>query len=356
VATCFLAGFAPLAVADPLDDAIAGDGLYAVFETSLGNFACKLEFEKTPVTVGNFVGLAEGTKEFRDPRDGQTTTRHFYDGLKFHRVLPGFVVQGGDPRGDGTGGPGYEFADEIDPSLKFDTAGVLAMASAGPDRNGSQFFITLAPALHLDGRHSIFGHVVAGMEVLQSMAKQPRTGPDRSTPVGDIEIRKLRIVRNGDRARAFDAAAAFAQAATMRARREAAKRAAVEAFRAQFAQDESRATRSPSGLRYIVLVTGQGDPPHPGDTISTQCTGYLASDGTRFWSTYDRGQPFRVAIGLGKVIKGWEEAFLQMRPGEKRRLIIPPELGYGAQGNPGVGIPGNATLVFDVELLAIERR
>jgi peptidyl-prolyl cis-trans isomerase A (cyclophilin A) len=351
-----LGGSSPSATADPVDDAVAGDGLFAVFETSLGNFACALDFEKAPVTVGNFVGLAEGTKEFRDPRNGQLTTRRFYDGLKFHRVLPGFVAQGGDPRGDGTGGPGYEFADEIDPSLTFDTAGVLAMASAGPDRNGSQFFITLAPAPHLNGRHSIFGHVVAGMDVVQSMARQPRLGPDRSTPVTDIEIRKLRIVRNGERARAFDAAAAFAQAATMHERRAAAKRAAADAFRAALAQDEARATRSPSGLRYIVLVTGQGDPPKPGDTISTHCTGYLASDGTRFWSTYDREQPFRVAIGLGKVIKGWEEAFLQMRPGEKRRLIIPPELAYGPQGNPGVGIPGNATLVFDVELLAVERR
>jgi peptidylprolyl isomerase len=343
-------------VADPVGDAVAGDGLYAVFETTLGTFACKLEFEKASVTVGNFVGLAEGTKEFRDPRDERMTTRRFYDGLKFHRVVPGFVVQGGDPRGDGNGGPGYEFADEIDPTLKFDTAGVLAMANAGPDRNGSQFFITLAPASHLDGHHSIFGHVVAGMEVLRSMAQQPRTGPDRSTPVGDIEMRKVHIVRNGERARAFDATAAFAQEASMRARREATIRAAADAFRTQLAQDEARATRTPSGLRYIVLATGVGEPPRPGDTISTHCTGYLASDGTRFWSTYDQGQPFRVGIGIGKVIKGWEEAFLQMRPGEKRRLIIPPELGYGAQGNPGVSIPGNAILVFDVQLLAIERR
>jgi peptidyl-prolyl cis-trans isomerase A (cyclophilin A) len=350
-----LLGAASPGAADPVDDAVSPDGLYAVFETSLGNFACKLEPAQAPVTVGNFVGLAEGTKEFQDPRTGQMTTRRFYDGLKFHRVVPGFVVQGGDPRGDGTGGPGYEFADEIVPGLRFDAPGVLAMASAGPDRNGSQFFITLAPAPHLDGRHSVFGHVVAGMDVVLSMAKQPRTGPDRSTPVTDIEIRKLRIVRSGDAAHAFDAAAAFAQEASMRARREQTKRAALESFRAQFAQDEARAVRSPTGLRYVVLATGTGDPPRAGDTISTHCTGYLAEDGTRFWSTYDRGQPFRVAIGLGKVIQGWEEAFLQMRPGEKRRLIIPPELAYGARGNPAVGIPANATLVFDVELLAIER-
>ena len=343
-------------MADPVADAVAGEGLYAVFETNLGDFACRLEPEKAPVTVGNFVGLAEGSKESIDPRTGQPTTRRFYDGLKFHRVIPGFIVQGGDPRGDGTGGPGYVFADEIVPGLGFATAGVLAMASAGPDRNGSQFFVTLGPAPHLDGRHSIFGHVVAGMDVLLGMAKQPRMGADRSIPVSDIEIRKLRIVRNGERARAFDAAAAFGQEASMRTRREAAKQAAVDAFRAQYAQDETRATRTPSGLRFVVVVKGQGEPPRPGDTISTHCTGYLASDGTRFWSTYDQGTPFRVAIGIGKVIKGWDEAFLDMRPGEKRRLIIPPDLAYGPEGNPRVGIPGNATLVFDVELLAVEGR
>lgn len=357
LAAWLLAGLAPAApAADPLGDALAPDGLYAMFETTSGTFACRLEPERAPVTVGNFVGLAEGTKEFRDARTGQAVTRHFYDGLKFHRVLPGFVVQGGDPRGDGAGGPGYEFADEIVPDLRFDTPGILAMANAGHDRNGSQFFITLAPAPHLDGRHSIFGHVVAGMEVLHAMAKLPRTGPDRSVPVSDIVIRKLRIVRTGERARAFDAAAAFAGQAAMKNRREAAKQTAADAFRAQFAADEARATRTPSGLRYVRLASGTGEPPRPGDTISTHCTGYLAQDGTRFWSTYDQGTPFRVAIGLGKVIKGWDEAFLEMRPGEKRRLIIPPDLGYGPQGNPRVGIPGNAVLVFDVELLAVERR
>jgi cyclophilin family peptidyl-prolyl cis-trans isomerase len=281
--------------------------------------------------------------------------RHFYDGLTFHRVIPDFVVQGGDPQGDGSGGPGYEFCDEIDPSLEFDSPGVLAMASAGRNRNGSQFFLTLAPAPHLNGHHTIFGRVVAGMDVLHEMAGQPRMGPDRSTPVTAIVMRKVRIVRTGPVAGMFDAAAAYAREGRACAHQEAARQAAVAAFRTQFEADRARAVHTPTGLEYIVLAPGSGDPPKPGDTISAHCTGYLAKDGTRFWSTHDRREPFRVEIGTGKVIPGWEEAYLDMRPGEKRRLIIPPNLGYGAHGNASAGIPPNATLVFDVELLSVER-
>lgn len=351
-----LAAVSAVAVAaDPIDDATAADGLYAVFETTLGSFACRLEPEKAPVTVGNFVGLAAGTQEFIDARTGQRTKRPFYDGLRFHRVVSGFVVQAGCPRGDGTGGPGYEFVDEIDPSLRHDGPGVLSMASAGRDRNGSQFFITLAAAPHLDDRQSVFGRVVAGMDVLESMTKLPRMGLDRTTPVSEILIRKVRVIRTGDAARAFDAAAAFALQAEVRVKREAAQHAAWVTFHAQLEQDRAQAVRTASGLLYVVLAPGSGDAPKPGDTAVTHCTGWLEKDGTRFWSTRDGGQPFRIKVGTGKVIKAWEEAFLEMRPGEKRRLIVPPELGYGAQGNVRAGIPGNTTLVFDVELVDIER-
>lgn len=343
------------AAGDPIDEATTAEGLFAVFETTLGTFACQLDFRRAPVTVGNFVGLAEGTREFRDPRTGQMVKRHFYDGLKFHRVIPGFVVQGGDPQGDGSGGPGYEFCDEIDPSLVFDAPGLLAMASAGRDRNGSQFFVTLGPAPHLNGRHTIFGQVVAGMDVLQTMARQARMGPDRSTPVTEIVMRKVRIVRTGPAASRFDAEAAYAREGSACVHQEAARQAAAAAFRAQIDADRAHAVRSPSGLEYIVLEPGSGDPPKPGDTISAHCTGYLAKDGTRFWSTYDQREPFRVEIGIGKVIPGWDEAYLGMRPGEKRRLIVPPNLGYGTYGNASAGIPPNATLVFDVELLSVER-
>jgi peptidylprolyl isomerase len=341
---------------DEIANATSAPGLYAVFETTLGDFVCRLEPERASLAVGNFVGLAEGTREFKDPRTGQSVRRRFYDGLKFHRVVADFVVQGGDPHGDGSGGPGYEFIDEVEPTLHFDVAGVLAMANAGRDRNGSQFFVTLAPAPHLDGHHTIFGHVVFGMEVVQSMARQPRTGPDGSTPVTDIVMRKVRIVRTGPAAVGFDAAAAFARQEEIRARHDGERHAAEAAFRAQLERDKASAVHTPSGLMYVLVEPGSGDPPQPGDTISTHCTGYLAADGTRFWSTHDLGQPFRAPIGVGKVIKAWDEAYLRMRPGEKRRLIVPPELGYGDKGNPRAGIPSGATLVFDVELLSVDRR
>jgi peptidylprolyl isomerase len=186
------------------------------------------------------------------------------------------------------------------------------------------------------------------------MAEKPRL-PDRETPVTDIVMRKVRIVRSGPAAQSFDAAAAFARQDEIRAKRDAARNKAADEFRAELQRDEARATRTPSGLRYIIEQQGKGDPPQPGDALSVHCTGWLAADGTRFWSTRDQAEPFRFAMGAGKVIKGWEEAFASMRPGEKRRLIIPPELGYGATGNARAGIPSNATLVFDVELLDIER-
>jgi peptidylprolyl isomerase len=177
----------------------------------------------------------------------------------------------------------------------------------------------------------------------------------RSTPVSEILLRSVRIVRTGDAARDFDAEAAFARQADVRARREAASRAASATFRAQLERDLAQAVRTASGLLYLVLAPGSGEPPRPGDTVVTECTGWLEKDGTRFWSTSDGGAPFRVKVGAGKLIKAWEEAFGEMRPGEKRRLIVPPELGYGAQGNVRAGIPANATLVFDVELVDIER-
>lgn len=168
--------------------------MFAIFETSKGKFKVKLFKDKAPKTVENFVGLAEGTKEFKDPKTGKKAKAKFYDGLVFHRVIDGFMIQGGCPLGNGTGGPGYQFADEFDASLKHDKPGMLSMANAGPNTNGSQFFITVAPTPHLDGRHSIFGEVVEGMDVVYAIAKA-KTGPmDR--PVEPIVIKTLTIERN----------------------------------------------------------------------------------------------------------------------------------------------------------------
>jgi peptidyl-prolyl cis-trans isomerase A (cyclophilin A) len=342
------------AIADRLGDATATDGIYAVFETTLGDFVCRLELHKTPVTVGNFIGLVEGSREFLDPETGKMVKRHFYDGLRFHRIVRGFVVQGGDPKGDGSGGPGYSVCDEIDSTLVFDAPGILAMASDTSDHNGSQFFITLVPAPHLNGRHTIFGHVVSGMDVIETISKQPLQS-DSTRPRTDILMRKVRIVRTGRDAEAFDADAAFAANGDMCQRQAAVREAATASFLAQLAEDEAHATRSPTGLLVLVQHEGNGEPPDDGDVVSFHCTGYLASNGTRFWSTYDRGQPFRVKVGSSRVIPAWEEVSRRMRPGERCRIIVPPDLAYGEGGNPLAGIPQDATLVFDMELLGVER-
>jgi len=170
-------------------------GTYAHFDTSMGKFTIELFESQAPNTVGNFVGLAEGTKEWKDPHTGQAMKdKPFYDGVIFHRVIDGFMIQGGDPTGTGTGGPGYRFADEIIPSLKHNKEGMLSMANAGPNTNGSQFFITLAPTPHLDGRHAVFGQVVEGIDVVRQIGKTKTSKPgDR--PVPDVVMKKVTIER-----------------------------------------------------------------------------------------------------------------------------------------------------------------
>jgi peptidyl-prolyl cis-trans isomerase A (cyclophilin A) len=168
--------------------------LNAHFTTSEGSFTVRLFDEDVPNTVANFVGLAEGTKEFSDPQGGQKVKRPFFDGLIFHRVIDGFMIQGGDPLGTGTGGPGYKFADEFSPKLRHSKAGILSMANAGPNTNGSQFFITLAATPWLDNKHSVFGEVVDGMDVVQKIGKLPTSKPN-DRPVKPITIQSIKISR-----------------------------------------------------------------------------------------------------------------------------------------------------------------
>ncbi len=168
-------------------------GLYAHFDTTEGRFTVRFFEKEVPKTVANFVGLAEGTKEFRDPKTGAAAKRPYYDGIVFHRVIAGFMIQGGDPLGQGYGGPGYNFADEFHPSLRHERAGLLSMANAGPNTNGSQFFVTLAPTPHLDNRHSIFGEVVEGLDVVKKIGKVPTDRNDR--PVKPVVMNTVTIER-----------------------------------------------------------------------------------------------------------------------------------------------------------------
>jgi FKBP-type peptidyl-prolyl cis-trans isomerase len=324
----------PAALAAPAGDAPQvqgplGPGVYANVYTTRGLIVGRLEYEKTPLTVANFVGLAEGTKKHN--REG---VKRFYDGLTFHRVIPNFMIQGGDPQGNGMGGPGYQFEDEIVPSLKHSGPGIFSMANAGPGTNGSQFFITHVATSWLDGRHTVFGRVVTGQDVVDAIQ------------VGD-KIDSIRIVRVGAAAKAFKSDEAAFQA-ILKARVDAANektRAAAAALK----ELEKGSKETPSGLRYVVRREGMGPKPARGTRVKAHYVGKLV-DGTQFDSSRDRGTPFEFNVGSGQVIAGWDEAFLDMRRGEQRTLIIPPHLGYGDAGAGGV-IPPGATLIFDVELV-----
>ncbi|HXY01362.1 MAG TPA: peptidylprolyl isomerase [Candidatus Limnocylindrales bacterium] len=168
-------------------------GTYAVFETSLGNIVCRLFEKEVPKTVENFVGLAEGTREFTNPMTGKKEKRNYYDGLTFHRVIPQFMIQGGCPRGDGRGGPGYSFQDEFHASLRHSKSGRLSMANAGPNTNGSQFFITVAPTPHLDNRHTIFGEVVEGQDVADKISNTARDSMDKPRVPVTMKVRIERV-------------------------------------------------------------------------------------------------------------------------------------------------------------------
>jgi len=308
-----------------------GDGVYAVITTKKGDIVVQLEYQKTPLTVTNFVGLAEGA----------FTGKPFYDGLKFHRVIANFMIQGGDPQGTGSGGPGYQFADEFDPSLRFTGPGVLAMANAGPGTNGSQFFITHVKTDWLNDKHTIFGHVVAGQDVVNAVAQ------------GDT-MDKVTIVREGKDAEAFKPTKAgfdALQAAAAQKAADAAKTAAAQAEQ-QIAHLVTGFTKTESGLYYKVTKAGTGPQPKKGQTIDAHYEGRLV-DGKVFDSSYARKQPLEFSVGVGQVIPGWDEGLLAMKVGEKRTLVIPPNLGYGARGAGGV-IPPNAWLIFDVELVAVK--
>lgn len=307
------------------------NGLYAVIDTEKGKIVVSLEFKKVPMTVANFVGLVEGELNFDSPGE------NFYEGLMFHRVIDNFMIQGGCPKGDGTGGPGYSFPDEFDPSLRHDGPGVMSMANAGPGTNGSQFFITHVKTPWLNDKHSVFGKVVEGQDVVNAIEQ------------GD-KINDIKIERVGEEAQQFKVTKEIFAELVQDASKKAMERRKneIEKVEKEIANRWPKAIKTPSGLQYVVLKEGDGKS-HPkyGQNVTVHYTGTLL-DGRMFDSSVHRGEPATFAVG--QVIEGWNEALQTMSKGEKRTLIIPPELGYGVHGYPGI-IPPNSYLIFDVELL-----
>ena len=326
------------------------DGLYAEIETSKGTIVAQLEFEKTPLTVANFVGLAEGTRHYSKTggKPAAQEGKPYYDGILFHRVIKDFMIQTGCPQGKGTGGPGYRFPDEFDKSLRHTGAGILSMANSGPGTNGSQFFITHKATPWLDDRHSVFGKVIKGSEVVDAIASVQVAAADR--PVEDVSIKTVKIKRVGEKAKAFKGDEAhFAKLrASIKSPAEKNK-AEGEAFLAKVKKEEGVKTTA-SGLAYKVLTEGTGPNPNATDQVTVHYTGKLI-DGKVFDSSVKRGQP--ATFPLNRVIPGWSEGVQLMKKGGKSTLYLPSNLAYGERGAGGV-IPPNATLVFEIELLEIK--
>ena len=334
-----------------------GDGLYAEIETNKGKIILQLEFQKTPLTVANFVTLAEGKN---DMVEAKYKGKPFYDGLKWHRVIKDFMIQGGDPAGDGSGGPGYKFVDELT-DLKHDKPGTLSMANAGPGTNGSQFFITHKPTPHLDGLHTVFGYTIQGMDIVNSIEQN------------DV-IKTVKIVRVGKDAKRFNAPKVFKEyyekaAAAAKAKVAAAAKAKADKL-AFFADAKATGTKTPSGLVYKILKQGAGQKAADGSQVMIDYSGYLEDTAFLFDSSVaqvakDMGNyiaqkdaagaykpiPFKIGTKSG-MIPGFLEGLEKMNPGDKAIIFIPSHLGYGERGAPQGKIPGNANLVFELEMIA----
>ena len=310
------------------------DGLYADIETSKGNIVLQLYFEQVPTTVSNFVALAEGNHPIVDE---QHSGKPYYNGLKFHRVIENFMIQGGDPKGTGSGGPGYQFDDEFSSDLTHEGPGILSMANSGPGTNGSQFFITHVETPWLDGKHSIFGKVSSGLDIVDSVEQE------------DI-IKNINIVRVGEDANNFDAPNIFENYLNNKSKLDDKK---VEAEQEAIKDITKGMKETESGIKYKNTKKGTGDNAKTNDLLSVHYSLQLI-DGSEIDSSFTRGAPIEFTCGVGQVIKGWDEAMQLLNKGSKARLVIPSELGYGSMGAGNGVIPPNATLIFDVELVDIK--
>ncbi len=343
------------------------DGLYAKIETNKGDIIVQLNFEKAPITVANFVTLAEGKNEF--VTNENLKNRPYFDGLKFHRVIPDFMIQTGDPLGTGSGDAGYKFKDEFS-DLRFDKGGILAMANNGPTTNSSQFFITHLETPWLDGKHTIFGHVVEkGMDVVNKIEQN------------DF-INKITIIRNGEGAKKFNAIKVFHDYFIVEAENQKKKlavdaenkrvyeqkyKAVLDEKIAQFTALKAKAKKTPTGLQYVITHKGAGKKPAYGTDLQIHYAGFL-EDGELFDTsiesvaqTFGKYDESRAAAGgyqplsfqAGKkdgMIPGFIEGIEQLSFGDKAIIFIPSRLGYGEAG-AGTVIPPNANIIFEIELV-----
>ena len=302
------------------------EGLFAVIATDKGDIVVELFYKQTPLTVTNFVGLAEGTLT-------AAKGKKFFDGLKFHRVEANFVIQGGDPEGTGYGGPGYRFENEPVKDLKFDVAGRLAMANSGPDTNGSQFFITHVPTEPLNYNYTIFGTVIEGQNVVNSIQKNDK-------------IKSVRIYRNCAEAEAFTATQA-----DFDKRIPLAKQVKKEFEKAIFNEAVAGCSESENGIYYQILKQGTGNKIGNGKKVKVEYRGYMINgrifDASRQFHPQGH-DPLEFITGSGGMIKGFDQMVADMKPGEIRKIVIPPELGYGSAGVPQIGIKGGDYICFDI--------
>jgi cyclophilin family peptidyl-prolyl cis-trans isomerase len=307
------------------------DGIYAEFSTSKGKILIQLSYDKTPGTVGNFVGLAEGQLENKIKPMGTP----YYDGLVFHRVISDFMIQGGCPSGTGTGGPGYQFDDEFHAELRHNRPGVLSMANSGPGSNGSQFFITHVDTTWLDDKHTVFGQVVEGLDIVDAIKQ------------GD-KIEKISIIRVGEEATKWNAIEAFR---TFEGSREKRIQEEKQKKAAELDKYSEGFETTASGLRYKITKKGTGNRAKVGGMVSVHYEGSLPN-GVVFDSSFKRNQPIDFELGVGQVIAGWDEGISLLHVGDQATFVIPSDLGYGARGAGGV-IPPHATLIFKVELVKV---
>ncbi|WBL23498.1 peptidylprolyl isomerase [Zunongwangia sp. HRR-M8] len=344
------------------------DGMYAKFDTSMGPIVAELYYDQTPITVASFVSLAEGNSTMVD---STYKDKNFYDGLIFHRIIDGFMIQGGDPTGTGRGGPGYRFPDETIDSLSHDSKGILSMANAGPGTNGSQFFITLVPTPNLDGRHTVFGKVVKGQDVVDAIGKVETDPRDR--PVKDVTINTVEIIRKGKAARKFDAPEVFKEELEKIKKAEEEEARKLEETKkenkAMFDKYRDEAKTLESGLGIYILKEGNGPKPKIGQQVGVDYEGYFLDGGIFDTSKEDIAKKFDIfnemrsmqggyaplSLKYGPdspMIAGFKEGIMEMKVGDKAILYIPSHLAYGERGKRP--IEPNTDLIFVVELVEIK--